>query len=148
VIGRVVFLLSVAWVDPAHAQFAAGTTWVRTDAAGKGIILTIEACCNGGLRLIYHLPPMGNQPSSTLMTVDSPLDGSEVPALVAGKPSGETMALKRVDAQHYSAIVKMQGQASMTFNATVAADGKTMTVEGVPTSGPSTAKITETWVRK
>lgn len=57
VIGSVVLLLSVAWVDPAHAQFAAGTTWVRTDAAGKGVILTIEACCNGGLRLIYHLPP-------------------------------------------------------------------------------------------
>ena len=52
----------MSWANQAHAQFGAGTTWERTDATGKGIMLTLEACCNGGLRLIYKLPSMGGQP--------------------------------------------------------------------------------------
>ena len=95
-IGSVVFLSAMSWANFAHAQFAVGSTWVRTDALGKGITLTIEACCNGGLRLIYKIPNMGDQPAVT-MTVDSPMDGTEVPSLIGGKPSGQTMAARRVD---------------------------------------------------
>ena len=63
------------------------------------------------------------------MTVDSPMDGREAPVLVGGKPSGETMAIKRVDDRHYSAVVKMNGKPFGTSNGTVSADGKTMTVD-------------------
>ena len=48
----VAFLIALTWATQAQAQFGVGTTWVRTDAAGKGITMTVEACCNGGLRLI------------------------------------------------------------------------------------------------
>jgi hypothetical protein len=147
-IGAVAFLSAVGWTSQAHAQFGVGTTWVRTDGQGKGIILTIEACCNGGLRLIYHLPSVGGQPAATL-TVDSPMNGAEAPALVAGKPSGETMAVKRLDDHHYSAVVKMGGMPFGTSNGTVSADGKTMTVESITQSPSGQAKATtETWVRK
>ncbi len=77
---------------------------------------------------------MGNQPATT-MTVNSPMDGTEAPALVGGKPSGETMAIKRVDAHRYSAVVKMNGKPFGTSNGTVSADGKTMTVESILPGG-------------
>jgi hypothetical protein len=123
VICGIAFLVSLSWVDPAHAQLGVGTTWLRTDAAGKGITLKVEGCCNGGLRFIWQIPPAGGQPAY-IMTVDSPMDGKEAPALVAGKPSGETMAVTRVDDHHYNAVVKMNGQPFGTSNGTVAPDDK------------------------
>ena len=65
-IGVLALPMVVGWATPAHAQLAVGTTWVRTDAQGKGMILNVEACCNGGLRLVYHMPTTGGQPASTL----------------------------------------------------------------------------------
>jgi len=136
--------LSIGWVTAAYAQFGVGTSWVRTDAQGNGMTLTIEACCNGGLRLIYLIPAMNGQPVGTL-TVDSALDGKDAPAMVAGKPSGETMALKRIDLHHYTAVVKMNGKPLGTYDGIVAADNKTMNVQGILEGG---VKTTETWVRK
>jgi hypothetical protein len=143
VICSLAFLSAVGWATQAHAQFGVGSTWMRTDSQGKGITMTVEACCNGGLRLIYQIPPIANQPAMTL-TVDSPMDGTDTPALVGGKPSGETMAVKRLDDHHYSAVVKMSGKPFGTSNGTVSADGKTLTVESLSQAG----KIIETWVRK
>ena len=143
VIGAFALLSALGWVDQAHAQLGAGTTWLRTDAAAKGIILTLEACCNGGLRFIYRIPAMGGQPAST-MIVDSPMNGTDAPALVDGKPSGETMAVKKLDDHHYSAIVKMNGKPYGTSNGTVSPDNKTLTVESVF----GNQKTIETWVRK
>jgi hypothetical protein len=143
----VVFLSAIGWATQAHAQLGAGTTWVRTDAQGKGITMSVEACCNGGLRFIWHIPSMGNQPATT-MSVDSPMDGTEAPTMVGGKPSGPTMAIKRVDDHHYSAVMKVSGQPSGTYTGTVSVDGKTLTVESVFEVGGKVEKIIETWVRK
>jgi hypothetical protein len=142
----VAFLSAVGWANQAHAQLGVGSSWLRTDPKGKGITLTVAACCNGGLRLTWQIPPMANQPAATL-TVDSPMDGTEVPARVGGKPSGETMAIKRVDDHHYRAVVKMGGKPFGTSNGTVSADGKTMTVESVYEGGGKVEKTIETWVR-
>jgi hypothetical protein len=143
----VAFISAVGVASQAHAQLGVGTTWLRTDAQGKGITLTVEACCNGGRRLIWRIPAMGNQPATT-MTVDSPMDGTEAPTLVGGKSSGQMMAIKRVDDRHYSAAVKMNGQPFGTSNGTVSADGKTMTVESAFQGGGNVQKTIETWVRK
>ena len=139
------FLSLLAWASQANAQWAVGTTWIRTDAEGKGVTMSVAACCNGGYRLTYQMPPMGGQPAMVL-TIDSPLDGTDVPTLIGGKPSGQTMAVKRVDDHHYTAVVKLNGQPMMTSTGVVSADGKTMTVEDV-TQGAGT-KTVETWVRK
>ena len=146
-IGVLAFLMVVGCASQAHAQLGVGTTWLRTDPQGKGIVLSVEACCNGGLRLTWQIPPMGGQPAST-MTVDSPMNGTEVPVLIAGKPSGETMAIKRVDDHHLTAILKMNGQPFGTYSGTVSPDNKSMTVDSVYGTGSQTQKITETWVRK
>ncbi len=146
-VGVLASLMVVGWASQVHAQLGVGTTWVRTDAQGKGIVLNVEACCNGGLRLIYHVPTTGGQPALT-MSVDSPMNGTEVPALIAGKPSGETMAIKRVDDHHLTAILKMNGQPFATYSGTVSPDNKSMAVDSVYGTGSQTQKITETWVRK
>ena len=148
VLGCVVFLAAVGWASLAHAQTFVGT-WVRTDAVGKGITMTVETCCNGGLRLIYLVPGAGGQPAMT-MTLDSPMDGTEAPTMIAGKPTGQTMAIKRVDDRHYSAVGKMGGTPIGTYNGTISPDGKTMTVESTMQVAPGgkAEKIIETWVRK
>jgi len=138
----VVFLSFVGWASQAHAQIGVGT-WVRTDAQGKGITMTVEVCCGGGRRLIYYIAMPGQPPVT--MIVESRMDGTEAPALVGGKPSGETMAIKRVDDRHYTGVVKMGGKAFGTSSATISPDGRTITVESV-TEGAG--KIIETWVLK
>jgi hypothetical protein len=147
-IGSVVFLSALGWASQAHAQLGVGT-WVRTDAAGKGITMTVAPCCNGGFRLTYQIPIAPGQPAM-LMVVDSPMDGTEVPALVGGKPSGETMAIKRVDDHHYRGVLKMNGQPIGTSTGTLSADAKTLTVETVSQTGPGAPaeKIIETWIKK
>ncbi len=146
-IGGFAILLALGCLDQAYAQLGVGTTWLRTDLKGMSITLTVEACCNGGLRLIWQIPAMGGQPAST-MTVDSPMNGTEAPTLVNRKPTGQTMAIKRVDDRHYSAIVKMNGKPFGTSDGTISADNKTMTVESVFGIGSQAQKTTETWVRK
>lgn len=109
--------------------------------------MTVEACCSGGFRLIYRIT--GN--SDFVMTVESPMDGRDVPVLVAGKPSGETMGIKRVDDHHTLTVLKMNGKTFGTSKSTLSADAKALTVETEYTStagGQAVGKQTQTWVRK
>jgi hypothetical protein len=128
---------------PAHAQIGVGE-WVRSDVAGKGMTMTVETCCKGGYRLTYHVP-VGNGQPSLILTVDLPMDGTEVPTMVAGKPTGQTMSIKRVDDRHYTGVVKQNGKVFLTNTATLSADGKTLTVEDKVADGQP---VTETWVKK
>lgn len=143
IVGTLTLIAALAIASLAHAQIAIGT-WERTDAAGKGMTMTVESCCRGGLRLTYRVPNT-NQPPMT-MTVDSPMDGSEVPLVIGGKPSGQMMSIKRIDALHFSGYMKVDGKMGMTSTSTVSADGKTITTEDTLPGG--TQKFVETWVRK
>jgi len=137
------FLSTLAWSSAAHAQIGVGE-WARTDAAGGGMTMTVASCCNGGYRLTYHVPVKGGQPLT--MTVDLPMDGTEVPLLSSGKPTGQTMSAKRLDDHHYTGAMKQNGQVSLTNSATLSADGKTLTV--IDTIGASKLKVTEVWSKK
>lgn len=144
----VMILWALDSASPLRGQTGIGT-WVqqRAASAGGGLTMTVEACCNGGRRLIYRI----NGRSDVLMTVESPMDGREVPVLVAGKPSGETMAIKLLDDHHTFTVLKMNGQPFGTSKATLSADGKTLTVENDITAagrGQTVGKQTEVWVRK
>ena len=131
---------------PLHAQFSVGT-WVQTSPM-KGFTMTVEECCNGGRRLIFHVT-LG-QKTQTL-TVESRFDGSDAPVLVDGKPNGETMALKRVDERHTTTVFKRNGKVFRTSTAAESPDRKTLTVDNEfieAAGGPATGKMTETYVRK
>jgi len=108
--------------------------------------MTVELCCRTGRRLIYRIPGIDG-----VLTVESPFDGSEVPVLLGGKPSGETMAIKQTDDRHWTTILKMNGQLFGTSNGTLSADGRTITVENdfaTTVGGNPAGKSTETWVKK
>ena len=139
-----VFLWTLGWGSPAHAQLGVGE-WVRTDAAGTGMTMTVAACCKGGFRLTYRIPIANGQPP-LILTVDLPMDGTEVPTMSAGKPTGQTMSAKRVDDRHYTGVVKQDGKPYLTSNATLSADGKTMSIED--TLAGSNQKVIETWAKK
>ena len=136
------FLWAISWGSPAYAQLGVGE-WVRTDAGGKGMSMTVAPCCKGGFRLTYHVP-VGNGQPPLILTVDLPMDGTEAPTLAAGKPTGQTMSAKRVDDHHYTAVVKQNGQLYLTNTATLSADGKTLTIEDTVDG----KKVIETWVKK
>jgi hypothetical protein len=138
------FLLTLAWVSPAHAQIGIGE-WARADKDGGGMTMTVAACCNGGYRLTYHVPTANGQPPLVL-TVDLPMNGTDVPTMSAGKPTGQTMAATRMDDHHFTGVVKQNGQITLTNTATLSADGKTFTV--VDTMAGSKLKVTEIWTKK
>ena len=149
---RLACAIAILWAldsaAPLRAQIGVGT-WVRPSetSADGGLTMTVEACCNGGRRLIYRVIGSDN----VIMTVESPMDGTDVPVLVAGKPTGETMGIKRLDDRHTVAVLKMNGKTFGTSTAVLSADGKTLVVENDITSavgGQAGGKQKETWVRK
>jgi hypothetical protein len=68
------------------------------------------------------------------MVVESPFNGTDVPVLVGGKPSGETMAIKTVDDHHWTTVLKFNGQQFGISRLELSLDGKTLTVENNITS--------------
>jgi len=138
------FLLTLAWASPAHAQIGIGE-WARTDKDGGGMTMTVAACCKGGYRLTYHVPTANGQPP-VVITVDLPMDGTEVPTMTAGKPTGQTMSAKRIDDRHLTGAVKQNGELTLTNTATLSADGKTLTVEDTLTG--TKLKVVEIWTKK
>jgi hypothetical protein len=144
----VVLLSALGPARPLHAQIGVGT-WVRkaTDSMPP-MTMTVEACCKGGRRLIYHFDINGTE---TILSVESAFDGSDAEVLVAGKPSGETMAITRVDDHHTSTVVKLNRKEFGTSKATLSADGKVLTVVNDFSSsvgGQLVGKSTETWTHK
>ena len=148
-IARSIAILAIMWAAPLYAQLEVGT-WVRTPtkAMPDSMTMKIEVCCGGGRRLSYSFAA-GNQAMS--MLVETNLDGSEAPVLVNGKPSGETMAISRLDAHHAHTIIRMNGKEFATSEATLSADGKTLSVVNDCTSATGCmpiGKSTETWVKQ
>jgi len=132
------------------AQVGIGT-WVRKDEnpATGSMTMTVEACCRGGRKLTYRISMNGT--TTMVLTVESPFDGTEVPVLADGKPSGETMAIKRIDDHHTTTVLKMNGQPFGTSKSTLSADGKTLTVVNDIASpgGPQPKGVqTEIWIKK
>lgn len=143
----VALLGALAVATSVRAQIEVGT-WVRqAEAAMPGTMtMTVERCCGNGRRIVYRM-----EGTPTVMTFESRFDGSEAPMLVDGKPTVETMAVKRLDDHHTFTVMKRNGKAFGTSKATLSTDGKTITVENEITStegGQPVGKHTEVWVRK
>ena len=129
-----------------QAQFSVGT-WVQT-APMTGMMMTVEECCSGGRRLIFHVT-LGQKTQT--VTVESRFDGGDAPVLVDGKPNGETMALKRVDERRTTTVFKRNGKVFRRSTATESADRMSLVAENefIDTGdGRVTGKMTETYVRK
>jgi len=143
----IALLGALGGAQPVHAQLEIGTWVKKATRSEAAMTMTIEACCNGGRRLSYHTDVSGK---ATVLVLETRLDGKEAQVLMDGKPSGETMAITRVDAHHATNVLKLNGTQFGTSKATLSADGKTLTVESVfsATSGQPPGKSTEIWVKK
>jgi hypothetical protein len=144
-----VAILALGAAKSLSAQLEIGT-WVRqsTDSMPGKMTMTIESCCNGGRRLTYHVDING---TATLLFVETKLDGNEAPVMMNGKPSGETMAITRVDAHHAATVLRMNGKPFGTSQATLSADGRTLTVLNDFSSSvgsQTVGKSTEVWVKQ
>jgi hypothetical protein len=148
-LARGIAILAILWAAPLYAQLEVGT-WVRTpiEAMPNSMTMKIEVCCGGGRRLSYSFAA-GKQ--AMTMFIETKLDGSEAQVLINGKPSGETMAITRVDAHHANTILRMNGKEFATSTATLSADGKTLSVinDCASTVGcMPLGKSTETWLKQ
>jgi hypothetical protein len=133
---------------PAVAAESPVGTWVRSDSGSKAgvITMTIEEWGKGNAKLTYRF-----KGSDMVLTIVSPLDGSDVPVLMNGKPSGETMGIKLVDKYHSVTVLKMDGKQFGVSKGTYSDDFTKLTVENDMTAGAqgqTAGKTTETWVRK
>jgi hypothetical protein len=146
VLGIMLGVMCVA--DVAHAQLGVGT-WVRQgkDPVGS-MTMKVEACCRGGYKLTYDINMGG---TNHVMTVESPFDGTEVPVLIDGKASAETMAITRVDSHHTSTTLKTNGKLFGYSKSTLSADGTTLTVvnDMKAFGAPQSKELqTEIWKKK
>lgn len=150
IIGRLMTMVGVlllaGYAKSAQAQLAVGT-WIQESGQLVGqVTMKVEMCCGNGRRISYFFK--GN-PAAT-MIIESAFDGTEAAVLVGGKPSGETMAIKRIDSRHTLTAIKMDGKAFGTSRAELSADGNTLNVENTTAAyaGQTPTKKTEIWVKQ
>jgi hypothetical protein len=134
---------------PAGAADSPVGTWVKKSEAGKpAMTLTIDGWGRGKAKLTYDIKI---KDTSMVLTIVSALDGNDAPVLINGKPSGQTMAIKMIDARHASTVLKINGQPFGTSKGAFSADYNTLTVENdfaSAVAGNAAGKSTETWTRK
>ena len=121
----VICLLSLSSLVGAESLWS-GTWVLRDPPQGGHLTMTVEEV-GTGWKLTYKIA--GQAPGSPVSTVLTPLDGKDVPLLIDGKPSGETMGIKRIDSRHTATDLKFHGKETGTSKCEISPDGKVLTVE-------------------
>jgi hypothetical protein len=123
-------------------------TWVKRDPSpGTALTMTVEQVGNGR-KLTYKYGPDAPGMVTVVLTQ---LDGKDVPILVDGKPTDQTMGIRMIDSRHTFTVLKFQGKETGIAKSEVSADGKVLKVEimmatpGVKEEG---AKAVEYWDKK
>ena len=143
-----VSLVLLLAASDASAQLANGT-WLKR-GTHPGMTMVVDNS-GGVLRLTYRLQNPAKDAPPFLMTIESKMDGSDAPVVVNGKPSGETMAITRVDEHHSATVLKMNGKVFGKSESELSADAKVITVHNTITStamGGQPGTSTEYWDRQ
>jgi hypothetical protein len=125
-------------------------TWIKRGDTRAPMMMIVESA-GSGLKITYRIMGADGKPMSQyVMTVVTMLDGKEAVVVVDGKPSDETMAVKRVDDSHTFTVIKMQGREFGTSKLEVSGDGKVLKVENhtVSWAGQPANDATEYWDKK
>ena len=128
-------------------------TWVKRagpgSAGGPEYTMVVEAWGTDGRRLTHKVKlPNGEE---VITVVECPMDGSDVPVMLKGKPGGESVGIKWLDRNRTATVHKVNGKRIGTSRATLSADARTLTVEyemAVAWAGRKPGKTTEVWVRR
>jgi hypothetical protein len=103
----------------------------KYEAVGNGVKVTVEGIAGDGSKIAY--------------SYTANYDGKDYPVTGTGTPSGEdTIALKRIDANTFTATGKKAGRVVTTNRAVYSQDGKsrTITSKGTSASGQPTNNVT------
>lgn len=144
---RLLLALSMlSFASAAQAQVPAGT-WIKR---GENPLAMVVEPAGAGIKISYKAVGPDRKPKEpAMMTMETQLDGKEAPVMTAdGKPTGQTMAVTRVDATHTATVVKFQGKLYGTSKSELSADGKTLKVESeVPenSTGQPAGTLVEYW---
>lgn len=149
---RVAFLLLVLCLgSPVCAENSAWTgIWVlRENQPGGLLTMKIEEMTSGW-KITYKVVGPG-APGASDTTIVTSLDGTDMPVLIDGKPSKQTMGISRVDGRHTVNIIKFGGKEIGISKAELSADGNLIRVEtDYPESNPGApaGKQIQFWDRK
>ena len=149
-------LLTAALATPAAAGDGAIGTWVRRaddpnrEVWNVGMVkMVIEPWSDSGWKITYVLDD--GKGGTVLATVETRLEGEDAPLLIAGKPSGNTMAIRRLDDRHSSCELKLNGKPYGTSRGELSADGRSIRVDNeiTATAGDhAPGRYTEYWDRQ
>ena len=132
-------------VQVAAAEPSPAGVWVKKGTK-TAMTMTIVKWSDSKAQITWDI-----KSANIVLSLVSSLDGKDAPVLMNGKPSGETMAIKRVDKRHATTVVKMNGKPFGTSKSSFSADFTTLTVENdyaESVGGNQAGKSTELWVRK
>ena len=115
---------SVAWADDLSMWHG---TWVlREDQSQQVLTMTVEEKASGW-HLTYKL--VGRNAPEAVSTFVTQLDGKQVPVMIAGKSSDQTMGVKKLDSHHTITVLKFQGQPMGLSKSELSPDGKVIKTE-------------------
>jgi hypothetical protein len=122
-------------------------TWIlRESPQGGRLTMTVEVV-GSGWKLTYKVVGP-DAPGSTVSTVLTPLDGKDVSVLVEGKPSGQTMGVRRIDSRHTVTVLRFQGKETGISKGELSPNGKVLKIEtDYATSNPIGKEI-QYWDRQ
>ena len=103
-----------------------------------------------GWKFTYKVVGPG-APGASDTSLLTPLDGKDVPVLIGGKPSGQTMGITKIDSRHTVNVIKFEGKEIGTSKSELSANGKVIKVEtDYPDSNPGApaGKQIQYWDRK
>jgi hypothetical protein len=139
-------LCLVSLASSARAQIPAGTWILRVD--GPTMAMIVEPA-GTGLKVTYKAVGTDRKlVDPPLMAMVTQLDGKDAPLMIGENPSGETMAVTRVDARHTTTVIKFQGKPFGTSRSELSADGNVLKIENDIAENPigqPTGKRVESW---
>ena len=115
-------------------------TWLMREPSKKfQLTMTVKEVA-GGWKISWRdpVPDAKGSASYVTMTAETALDGKESPNLIDGKPSGQTMEIRKVDDRHTYTVVKYQGKQVGISKSELSPDSKVIKTDNdFSVSGPS-----------
>jgi hypothetical protein len=122
----VVGLLSLSSVVGADSLW--NGTWVLREAQPGGQLTMKLEEVSTGWNVTYKVVGSGAAGASDTYIM-TPLDGKDVPVLIDGKPSGQTMGITKIDSRHTVNVIKFEGKEIGVSKAELSTNGKVIKVE-------------------
>jgi hypothetical protein len=122
----VVGLLSLSSMVEADSLWSG--TWILREAEPGGQLTMKLEEVSTGWKVTSKVVGSGAAGASATYIM-TPLDGKDVPVLIDGKPSGQTMGITKIDSHHTVNVIKFKGKEIGVSKAELSTNGKVIKVE-------------------